>query len=105
MRMRAMWNPFDGMYSLFFTDKNGGKRAVARRLVFDTSEDHTLMQPTASIESKEGFQELFDDLWNMGLRPSARSDEYKAQLATMNNHLNDMRTLVFKKRDDLTFSG
>jgi hypothetical protein len=58
--------------------------------------------PVAKIEDSKHLQDLIDDLWSLGLRPSARADEYKAQLDSTRDHLNDMRALVFKgKREDL----
>lgn len=52
---------------------------------------------TLEFGDKSQLQNLMDDLWNMGLRPSFKSDEYKGQLQTVTNHLNDMRALVFKQ--------
>jgi hypothetical protein len=56
------------------------------------------IEPFLTFDDKSDLQGLIDDLWMMGLRPSSRSDEYKAQLETMENHLNDMRCLVFSKQ-------
>ena len=101
MRIRACYEPFNMRTALYFTDEKDGFRYRAQPLVFERTQGFTTIEPTVSFEDKSELQSLMDDLWSMGLRPSARSDEYKAQLGTMRDHLNDMRAIVFKKREDL----
>lgn len=50
----------------------------------------TTLSPTAA-------QQLIDDLWDCGLRPSEGSGS-AGQLAAVERHLEDMRTLVFKEK-------
>lgn len=54
----------------------------------------TPMTPTASLSSTAA-QQLIDDLWDCGLRPSEGSGS-AGQLAAVERHLKDMRTLVFR---------
>jgi len=53
------------------------------------------MRPTLSI-SETSAQRLMDELWDCGLRPTEGSGSAGAMAATQ-KHLEDMRTLVFKK--------
>lgn len=61
------------------------------------------VEPDEAHHSRHGFlelrpeeaQRLMDALWDAGLRPSEGSGSAGALLATQ-NHLNDMRALVFK---------
>lgn len=101
MKIRACYEPMNQRIGLYFTliDNNEHYETVlVKKKKIGRFEN---IKPTVSVDNKSELQDLIDDLWSMGLRPSARSDEYKAQLCTMRDHLNDMRTLVFKKRDDL----
>ena len=102
MKIRACYEPMFNRVGLYFMAVKGNDRYKVEPLVLTKTERFESVSPTVSVEDKRELQDLMDDLWSMGLRPSARSDEYKAQLSTMKNHLNDMRTLVFKKREDLT---
>jgi hypothetical protein len=51
--------------------------------------------PTFSL-SMGAAQALMDDLWNVGLRPTEGTGS-AGSLAATQRHLEDMRTLVFKK--------
>ena len=53
-----------------------------------------LVKPTLSIGMKAA-QVLMDDLWNSGLRPTGDFGSVGSLRAT-ENHLRDMRTIVFK---------
>ena len=102
IKIRVFRQDFDGTLGLFIADRTGDRHGNAEPIIFKQSESQTYTPSCAKFERKEDFQDLLDDLWSMGLRPSARSDEYKAQLETMKDHLNDMRAIVFKdKRNDL----
>lgn len=70
--------------------------AYGRPLLMDTPVNAGIsVEPTFSL-SVEAAQILMDDLWNCGLRPSEGSGSAGALAATQ-RHLEDMRTLVFKK--------
>lgn len=59
-----------------------------------TQEDYFRpMNPTVSL-SPTAAQQLIDDLWDCGLRPSEGSGSAGAMAATQ-RHLEDMRALVF----------
>ena len=102
IKIRVFRQDFDGTLGLFIADKTGNIHCNAQPIVFEKTDTNCYTPSCVRFDRKEEFQDLFDDLWSMGLRPSARSDEYKAQLETMKDHLNDMRAIVFKeKRNDL----
>ena len=87
---------------MYVSDSDGKKAWAITKPRRDEISNFETFEPLLSIDTKEELQELFDDLWILGIRPSARSDEYKAQLESVKDHLNDMRALVFKdKREDL----
>ena len=78
------------------TDTN--KSFLATDLVFqEITEDMQgiIYSPTLSISMTEA-QVLIDSLWDCGLRPSEGSGS-AGQLDATQKHLEDMRTLVFKK--------
>ncbi len=51
-------------------------------------------EPTFEL-SQDVAQQLMDELWNCGLRPTEGTGG-AGSLAAVNRHLEDMRTLVFK---------
>ena len=96
MEIRASYEPMNQRIGLYILE--GDRHAEPLVLIKHGPHEH--IGPTVSIDNKGQLQTLFDDLWCLGLRPSARSDEYKAQLESVKDHLNDMRCLVFKNRFD-----
>ena len=82
--------------NVWFACKGEGKTALAEPLVFKEHEEMAICIPTAQIEPTQA-QQLMDSLWNCGVRPSEGSGS-AGQLAAVNRHLEDMRTLVFKRR-------
>ncbi len=102
MRLRAYYTPGSFKIGLYGSSVIEGKRFVVEPVETKAVEKYEASLPFLEVNEKGEFQDLLDDLWSMGLRPSAKADEYKAQLETMKNHLNDMRALVFKSnRKDL----
>lgn len=51
--------------------------------------------PTVSLEP-QAAQKLMDDLWDCGIRPSEGTGS-AGQLAAVQKHLEDFRTIAFKK--------
>ena len=100
LRIIAHWEPRYQQVGLFIT---GDKTKAEPITMSPMKERFESIEPCLQFDDPKELQELMDSLWCMGLRPSARSDEYKAQLNTMRNHLNDMRALVFtkNKREEL----
>ena len=105
LKIRVRYNIQTDDYELFVFGKKDGHSYCAETVILKDKKEFTPNEPAMVIDhegSETVFQDLLDDLWGMGLRPSARADEYKAQLDSVKDHLNDMRALVFKgKREDL----
>ncbi len=99
--IRAVANPMKGFgVDLYITEGNRRYLAVAGPILMERKERESFdqIEPCITFDRQDDMQDLMDDLWRMGLRPSARSDEYKAQLESVTGHLNDMRALVFKDK-------
>lgn len=71
------------------------KGAIALPLTMEKRQSHTIAEPTLVIDSTSA-QELMDDLWRCGLRPSEGSGSAGSLLATQ-KHLEDLRKIAFKK--------
>lgn len=73
-------------------------RAFANNVTLEEISEGSMI-PILTTLDYEDAQTLMDDLWNAGLRPTEGSGSAGALAATQ-RHLEDMRTLVFKKPDD-----
>jgi hypothetical protein len=71
---------------------DGAKVTVATSLIM-TPQDEDADFPPLMAMSQDMGQQLMDQLWECGLRPS----EGAGQVAAVQAHLADMRALVFKK--------
>lgn len=60
----------------------------------DTITPATLIEPTMRLDEND-VQDLMDQLWAQGVRPSRGSAE--GELAATKRHLEDMRALAFKE--------
>jgi len=100
IRINAYWEPRYQKVGLYVIGHESKAEPITMSPMKERFES---IEPCLQFDDPKELQELMDSLWCMGLRPSARSDEYKAQLNTMRNHLNDMRALVFtkNKREEL----
>lgn len=85
-------NDFDGV---LYTENTFGHRSVLSNPMFEKHEEHLLIPETSILRfTKENIQQLMDDLWSEGVRPSQLKDGDKIISAT-EKHLQDMRTIVF----------
>lgn len=69
-----------------------GQMAVAEPLVFRSVEPNTLL-PEAVALSHDAAQQLMDELWQVGLRPSEGTGSAGALAATQ-KHLEDMQGIA-----------
>ena len=92
LTVRAEYSVFKDRVSLHFFDGKGEKAAVARPLVFDVIEFGEFSEPAVSIKKSEA-QELMDELWRVGLRPSEGSGS-AGSLAATERHLKDMQKIA-----------
>lgn len=93
LKIRAQSAPWNAEVEFLIT----GNGQYAENLVMRTMEDGMRMEPTCSL-SRTMAQVLMDDLWNAGLRPTEGTGS-AGSLAATQRHLEDMRTLVFNKRE------
>jgi len=82
-----------GEYSLqVHARHSGGGVSVATEMVMEKIEYGQVAPPPLMTLKKEAAQELFDSLWNSGLRPSRVVDEFGAK----DRHITDLRKIAFK---------
>ena len=86
--VRSTWN--DRLELLI---KQGSSYGVS--IVMEERELGSYIEPTVMLSINDG-QTLMDDLWYAGLRPSEGTGSAGSLRAT-EKHLEDMRTIVFKK--------
>lgn len=79
----------------FWRTGQDGRRSVSTNLVMETQEMDCVITAEPIRLSHVGAQELMDQLWQAGLRPSEGSGS-AGSLAATERHLADMRSLVFK---------
>jgi hypothetical protein len=83
--------------ALTIVEEAGNVLAVAVPLVMKVVGENEVVDPAMYMKPDEG-QALIDALWDAGLRPSEGSGSAGALLATQ-QHLKDMRAIVFKQLD------
>jgi hypothetical protein len=70
-----------------------GQTFLAKPLVMQLIEDHALItEPTMTL-AREVAQQLMDELWTCGLRPTEGSGS-AGSLAATERHLKDMQTIA-----------
>jgi len=95
MARREDWSDGISLYARQVTE--GMYMSVAQPLVLKEHEGHLICEPFARIGIQEA-QNLMDELWQCGLRPSEGTGSAGSLRAT-ERHLEDMRKLVFKSTD------
>jgi len=80
---------------IVFRELPDGKMAVGKPIETETRDnDHSVIEPTI-VSSMSAAQQLMDDLWYYGVRPSEGIDN-PGELRATKYHLEDMRR-VFEK--------
>ncbi len=80
---------------LYVLEETGKPRMVAKPVEFVAVEhEHLATEPTMTF-GLDVAQQLIDELWRCGLRPTEGSGS-AGSLAATERHLADMRALVFK---------
>lgn len=95
-KIRVQYQPWAGRFGIYIMGESreiSPKRLIGVNLELVEYDESAIQKPTISA-SDEMAQQLMDDLWNAGIRPSTRissqlDDGTKA-------HLEDMRRLVFE---------
>lgn len=70
-------------------------RTRVKEILLERTEENVCVAPSFVL-SNQNAQTLMDDLWNSGFRPTEGSGSAGALRAT-ERHLEDMRTLVFRR--------
>lgn len=83
--------------ALTVVDEDGNHFAAAEPVVMKAVGENEVVNPALFMKPDEA-QGLMDALWDAGLRPSEGSGSAGALLATQ-QHLKDMRAIVFKQLD------
>jgi hypothetical protein len=81
--------------NLFAWEEKQRTRFVAQPLSLKEYKEGDLTEPFIKLHRHEA-QQLMDDLWDCGLRPSEGSGSAGSLKATQ-GHLKDMRKIVFKE--------
>jgi hypothetical protein len=95
MKLRAMLAPWSDSVEFLLSEKRDGVLSVVHVVEMKALPDGIVMEPSFSL-NREDAQSLMDNLWNCGLRPTEGAGSAGALSATQ-NHLEDMRRLVFEK--------
>lgn len=78
------------------TVPRGGRISVMKSVVFEEiGEDEAADGPAPLVLDTTDAQQLMDELWHCGLRPSEGTGS-AGSLAATERHLADMRTVAFK---------
>ena len=93
MARREEWNSGISLYARKITEGMGV--VMARPLELSQYDQGSIAEPFAMIGIQEA-QQLIDELWQCGLRPSEGTGSAGSLKAT-ETHLDDMRKIVFKK--------
>ena len=81
-----------GLEFICFT-KDVNSYAVAGPLTMNKVEDGVYAPPTFTL-GNTAVQQLMDDLWNSGARPSECINS-ESKVGALTRHLEDMRTIAF----------
>ncbi len=96
-RIRCQRREWDDAIDLAVIQRNehSGQRHVADPLTFRAVPDHGFIaEPTFRMDRTQA-QQLMDELWNCGLRPSEGSGS-AGSLAATERHLKDMQTIAMR---------
>ena len=89
--VRAAWN---ASIDLHMAVRTGGVLSVAQPVVMKTAEQAYIHDPFMRLDFTAA-QQLMDELWHCGLRPTEGTGS-AGSLAATERHLQDMRKLVFE---------
>lgn len=97
LKMRVQQQPWYEGLSFLIIDEQYNYRSIGELIFHDEKKEDLgkIFQPTGNL-SLESPQTLMDDLWHCGLRPSEGMGS-AGQLKSTQEHLADMRKIVFKK--------
>lgn len=83
----------DAIEITVFAERPDGSVDIAQPLTLQNCEPGDRMQPAFYLRMQEA-QELMDELWRCGVRPTEAAGS-AGQAAAMQKHLDDMRTVAW----------
>ena len=95
MEIRVQNAPWYDGIEILITETTNGRRSVAKTVTLEEMKPGEYCEPTMSIKHKEA-QQLIDELWQAGLRPTEGTGSAGSLKAT-ERHLEDMRKIAFNK--------
>lgn len=95
MKFNVQQEIWSGAIALRIAVKTESGLAVARSITFEQIKPNEITDPVLNM-TQEDAQLLADALYGAGIRPTAAAGS-AGQLDAVKNHLEDMRTLVFKR--------
>lgn len=95
--VRAQAVHYGNRIELLIGQRLAGDRFAAGTLTFTELEPDHYMEPSVALRIPEA-QLLMDELWRCGLRPTEGKGS-AGSLAATENHLQDLRTLLFHTLD------
>lgn len=93
IKFYAQRQPWNHGIALHFANDNGARMEVAQPLVMQTVDFGVHTEPFMRVDMNAA-QQLMDELWHCGLRPTEGTGS-AGSLAATERHLEDMRRLVF----------
>ena len=92
---KQVWSRTIGLFIM--QERQDGRRMFPRVVKWEELPEDQMARPEDTLRvSPTAAQEMMDGLWSCGIRPSEGTGSAGAMAATQ-KHLEDMRTLVFKK--------
>lgn len=101
MKAKIYIEPAFGTLNMIFYEERNGKNYVVEPIEFKLTEhkEGAPVNPTIKLPyhvSNEFLQSMAEEIEARGIRPS-KVLPYESELSAIKYHLEDMRTLVFKK--------
>lgn len=107
VEVRAHLQPWNDWIELLILQRvwgDGRRYAVAKPIEMATLEEGAyIVEPSLRL-TREAAQQLMDNLWQCGLRPTEGAGSAGA-LAAVQEHLKDMRRLVFTNEPSAAGEG
>lgn len=89
---------FTGAVAVYLSDTDQKTRheLVATEIIMKPIDLGDLVAPSFTVPTA-AMQALMNELWVAGFRPAENLNSTQGKVETMQAHLNDLRTLLFKK--------
>lgn len=78
-------------YSVYIFEQTNGRISICEDIIMRTLEEGQLANPKITLRESQA-QQLMDDLWNAGIRPTS-AKIHEGTVEAINRHLEDMRKI------------